>query len=115
MPVAVSATGATLDDAVHEQFGRCSWFLIIDDSDQVCSARENPFAATPTGAGPACAQILFDENVTAVITSKVGPHAFEALQAGAVDIMLARPGTSVREAVAQYRSGTLTRMQLQKF
>ncbi len=115
MRVAVSSEGTTLEDRVHEQFGRCTTFLIVDTDTMECKDIENRFADSATGAGTACAEIIFNEQVQAVISGQVGPKAYEALRAGDVSIYLSPPGISAREAVRKYCDGLLRQMELQRF
>lgn len=115
MQVAVSATGADLDASVDRRFGRCSWFLFVDAATLHYEAVENRDAASASGAGTACAQLVLEKEVGAVITGQVGPNAFEVLKQGGVKIFLAPDGISVKEALTRYHQGELRQMEMKVF
>lgn len=115
MKVAISAIGTTLDCTVHRQFGRCDWFLIIDDSNDTTEALKNQYAALQTGAGIGCAQDLIREGVEAVITGQVGPKAYEVLNEAGVPIYLAPPGISAHDAYEKYCSKELPTMEIKYY
>jgi len=101
MRIAFAATGATLEAAVSETFGRAPWFVIVDDSTFAFTAFENPAGDRPGGAGPAAVQALADRNVTRVLAGRVGPKAEKALAAAGIRFTPAR-GT-VADAIADLK------------
>jgi predicted Fe-Mo cluster-binding NifX family protein len=115
MIAAVSASGASLDDRVHSQFGRCDYFLVVDTESLDMHPVINTFASAATGAGTACAQIMFDEKVQGVISGQVGPNAYEVLVQAGIDIFLCPPGLTVREAIDRLNRSELQKMELQRF
>ena len=115
MKIAVSSTGPRLDDTVHDLFGRCDFFVIVDTASMESHAVKNPFADAVTGAGTASVQIIFDEGAKAVISGKVGPNAYEVLTQGEINIFLSPPGVAVREAVTKYKDGSLLKMELKRY
>jgi len=115
MKVAVSSTGSTLKDTVHTSFGRCDFFLMVDTETMQSSAVKNEFSGAATGAGTACAQVVFDHGAQAVISGQVGPNAFEVLEQGGIEIFLCPPGLSAEEAVGKHKEGTLRKMHITKF
>ncbi len=115
MKIAVSAQGDTLGAKTHAQFGRCAYFIIVDAESGVWKAIKNHSADIPSGAGTACAQVMFDEGVKVVISGQVGPYAFEALNGGGISIFQAPADLTVGEAVEQFKTGALPRIELKKF
>jgi predicted Fe-Mo cluster-binding NifX family protein len=115
MKIAISSTGDNVGAKTHNLFGRCDFFLIVDPEIQEMKALKNEYAEAPTGAGTACAQMLFDEGVTAVISGHVGPKAFEVLTAGGVNIFLASPDFTVKETIERYQAGGLRKMEVKRF
>ena len=99
----------------HDLFGRCDYFVIVDTETGETSAVKNTSADAATGAGTACAQELFNAGVTAVVSGKVGPNAYEVLKAAGVAIHLAPPGLSVQEVLEKFKAGALPEMQVQRF
>jgi len=115
MIVAVSSAGQLLDDRVHTLFGRCDFFLIVDSETLEYEAVQNEFGGAPTGAGTACAQVVFDKKAQVLISGQVGPNAHEVLSQSGVVIYLSPPGLSVREAVLRYNEGALPKMEITRF
>ena len=115
MKIAISSTGTTLDDKVHNLFGRCDFFLVVDTETMESKAVKNEFADTASGAGTGCAQVLFNEGVKAVIGGQVGPKAYEVLTQSGTEILLSPPGITVREAVMKYREGLLRKIEVARF
>lgn len=115
MKVAVSATGSDLNTTVDRRFGRCPWFLFVDTQSLHYEAMENSDADSASGAGTACAQLVLEKEVNAVITGQVGPNAFEVLKQGGVKIFLAPDGMVVREALTRYQNGELRQVEMKVF
>ena len=112
MKIAVSATGSDLNAFVDMRFGRCPWFLFVNAESLQYEAIENKNADDASGAGTACALLVLEKEVTAVITGQVGPNAFEVLNQGGVKIFLVPDGMGIREALARYQNGELRQMEL---
>jgi predicted Fe-Mo cluster-binding NifX family protein len=115
MKIAVSSSGDTLQAKTHELFGRCDYFLIIDTESGVWKAIKNSSADNPSGAGTACAQLMFDEGVNVVISGQVGPNAFEVLNNGGITMFHALSGLTVTQTVEKFKTGSLKRLELKKF
>ena len=115
MLLAVSAQGQTLESPTHNQFGRCTYFIIVDTQTQAVRAVKNEAADAVTGAGTACAQLLYDEKVAAVISGQVGPNAYEVLSRCGIQIYLAPPGVPVREAVERFVNRQLQKMEIKHY
>ncbi len=115
MKIAICSTGPGLDDKAHDLFGRCDYFLIIDLETGETKSVKNEFASVSTGAGTACAQIMFDEGVEAVVSGKAGPNAYEVLKQAGIDIFLLPPGLKVKDALEKYKVGRLRKMEITKF
>ena len=115
MKLAICSAGPGLDDDAHDLFGRCDYFLIIDLETGETKAVKNEFAASSTGAGTACAQIIFNEGVEAVVSGKAGPNAYEVLKQAGIDIFLLPPGLKVKDALEKYKAGSLRKMEITQF
>ena len=115
MKIAVSSCGDTLQSKTHALFGRCDYFVIIDAESGIWKAVKNISAENPSGAGTACAQLMFDEGVNVVISGQVGPNAFEVLTTGGISMFVAPPGYTVSQAVEQFKTGVLKRIELKIF
>jgi len=106
MKIAISSTGPTLDEQVEMRFGRCAYFLIVDQQTMELEAVENPNIAAGGGAGIQSAQMMADKNVTVMLTGNCGPNAFQTFGAAGIQVITGVSGT-VREAVEQYNAGSL--------
>jgi predicted Fe-Mo cluster-binding NifX family protein len=115
MKIAVSSTEDTLQAKTHPLFGRCDYVVIVDAESGVWKAIKNSSAENPSGAGTACAQLMSDEGVNVVISGQVGPNAFEALTKGGISMFAAPPGSTVSQAVEQFKTGVLKRIELKMF
>jgi predicted Fe-Mo cluster-binding NifX family protein len=107
MRIAVSSTGESMDSPIDPRFGRCSYFVVVDESGG-CKAVQNTGQALGNGAGIQAAQQIVDLGVDTVITGDVGPNAFRVLDAGNVTTYVGCAGT-VGSALESYRRGELRR------
>ncbi len=115
MNVAFSAAGDAVEDKIHDLFGRCDCFIIVDSETGQARSVKNEFAGSQTGAGTACVQVLFDEGVRAVVSVKVGPNAYEALRQSGVEIYLAPSGMTVQDALLKYKNKELPKMEITRY
>ena len=100
---------------MHSQFGRCDYFLITDTATGAMQAIANTHAQDAAGAGTACAQILFNEDVAAVISRQYGPNAYEVLSQGEIQMYVCPRGITADEALRKFKEGSLQKMQLARF
>jgi predicted Fe-Mo cluster-binding NifX family protein len=115
MKVVVSSTGASLDDKTHDLFGRCDFLIVFDTDTGDVKEVKNENKDAESGAGIGCAQVVFDEGASVVISGKVGPKGYEVLKSAGVDIFLAPPGIPVSYALEKYKEGRLRKMEITKF
>lgn len=115
MKVAISATGDNLSSRVDRRFGRCPWFLFVDAESLRYEAVENENADAISGAGAACAQLVLEKEVDAVISGQVGPNAYEVLKQEGVDIFIAPHDINIIEAIEKYKNNELKQMDMKVF
>lgn len=106
MRIAVSATGAGTDARVDERFGRCAYFVVLDENGIVQEVINNESAALAEGAGIKTTQVLLRHKVDVVLTGRVGPKAMNALMGGGVDVYTGVEGT-VAVSFERYQNGLL--------
>ncbi len=106
MKVAVAATGDNLDAPADPRFGRCPYFVVVDDETMAVEAIENNAAMAASGAAIAAAQTVANAGAEAVIAGSFGPNAFSTLSAGGIEVY-SFPGGTVREAVQALKAGQL--------
>lgn len=107
MNIAVSATGATLDDELDPRFGRASYLLIVDTDSLDFEVIENPNVAAGGGAGIQSAQLVISKGVKAVLTGNCGPNAYRTLNAADVEIYTNLSG-KVKDVVQSFTRGELS-------
>lgn len=109
MKVIVSSTGNEVDSVISPVFGRAKFYLLVNTDDFSFESFENPAVSQSGGAGIQAAQFVLKKNPEAVISSNIGPNAYEVLTAGSVPCYIATDGT-VRETVEAFNRGDLSTM-----
>lgn len=115
MKLAISATGDNLNVNVDRQFGRCTWLLFIDTESLEYEVVENKSANAASGAGTACAQLVLEREVDAVISGQIGPNAYEVLKKAGVKIFIVQKDISVKGAIDKYNNDELKQMEMRVF
>ena len=104
MKIAITSTGAKLEDKVDPRFGRCRYFILFDTDTKKFEAIENTGAQGMGGVGIQSGQIMADKGVETVFTGSCGPNAFQTLQAAGIKVVTGATGT-VQEAIDKFKSG----------
>ena len=106
MKIAITSTGAKLEDKVDPRFGRCHYFILFDTEINKFEAVENTGAQGMGGVGIQSGQMMADKGVETVLTGSCGPNAFQTLQAAGIKVITGATGT-VQEAIDKFKSGKL--------
>lgn len=108
MRLAVCAQDEGLKAEVDQRFGRCPYFVIVDNGnkEKTVSVR-NSHAEASGGAGPQAARLLAELGIDAVALGNVGPNAVAALEAAKIEAYSGAAGT-VEETVHRFNEGELT-------
>ena len=109
MKVIVSSTGSDINSVISPVFGRAKYYLLVDTEDLSHESFENPAINQSGGAGIQAAQFVLKKNPESVISSNIGPNAYEVLAAGSVSCYIATGGT-VKENVETFKRGELSMM-----
>jgi predicted Fe-Mo cluster-binding NifX family protein len=112
MRIAVSASRPELDSPVDVRFGRCPYFILVETEGRNIKSYkpvENASANQVGGAGLTAAQAVADLKADAIITANMGPKAFTVFQQ--LGIAVYNGSGTVREAVTEFLSGKLHKMQ----
>jgi len=109
MKVIVSSTGKSIDSEISTVFGRAEYYVLVDSEDFTHESFDNPAVSQSGGAGIQAAQFVLKKNPGSVISSNIGPNAYEVLSAGSVPCYTTTGGT-VRETVEAFNRGELTAM-----
>ena len=95
-----------MDKEFSPRFGRCAYFLMVEEGQENWEKITNPAVNAQGGAGTQVVQFLVNQGVDAVISGRYGPNAYEALEAGGITAYLANSGTP-RELLEQVQDGSL--------
>ncbi|MDI3534180.1 MAG: hypothetical protein PWQ82_545 [Thermosediminibacterales bacterium] len=106
MTIAITSQGKDMESLIDPRFGRCRYFIFINEDSGDFEAVENSNLPA-SGAGVQTAQFLADKGVKAVITGNVGPNAVRGLQAAGIKIYITDSGKKVSEAFEMYKQGEL--------
>ena len=105
--ILITSNGSDLNSTVSAVFGRCPYFLIIDEKRKIEKAISNAGIQAVRGAGIAAAQTVVAQGATVVITGNVGPNAFSVLQQSGVKLYNG-VGMIIKEALDKFKDGKLT-------
>jgi predicted Fe-Mo cluster-binding NifX family protein len=114
--ITIQGLGEGLSAPMDQRFGRAERFLVVDaDCAGVLQTVVNPSIDAAHGAGTGAAALMREIGAAAVISGRFGPKAFDALDALGLQVWIAPPGLTALQALEQYRSGTLERMELKVY
>lgn len=83
MKIVISSTGKKIEGKVNPQFGRSTYFVIVETEDKKIAKTsffENNSANQTGGAGILTAQKVVETGAQAVITGNIGPKAMDVLK-----------------------------------
>lgn len=106
MKICISSTGNTteysnIDTTIH----RCAFFLIVDKKTNSQKAIYNTIRESPSEIGAMVGQIVANEGIDAVITTDIGPRAFEIFERYGIKVYHAKG--KITDAIKQFEQGTL--------
>jgi|UPI00035D8A32 predicted Fe-Mo cluster-binding NifX family protein len=116
MKIAICASGPDLESQVDPRFGRCPYFLLVDDDNKTgqFEALENTAGRAPHGAGVSAAQMVANKKVGAVLGVNFGPNAVNVLGSSGIKIYSLpqeKSSISIAEALELYQAGKLKRVE----
>ncbi|HPN84170.1 MAG TPA: NifB/NifX family molybdenum-iron cluster-binding protein [Victivallales bacterium] len=107
MKIAFSSSGDSLESPFDSRFGRCSKFIIYDDSSDSFDVVDNTQNLNAVqGAGIQAAQNVVKAGAVAVVSGHCGPKAFKALNVAGLKVYNCEFRT-VKEAVSAFKKGEL--------
>jgi len=110
MKICISSQGREIDSQLDPRFGRARYFIFLNEKGEIEEVVENPAVSAPRGAGIMAAQIVVSKGANLLITGNIGPHAFPALTASGIEVFLAPPTLTVKEAFSQWKEGKLSKI-----
>lgn len=103
MKICITSSNDNLESQIDQRFGRCSYFIIWDDTNNTFEAIANPNIDAGSGAGIQSAQLVVTKQVSMVITGEVGPKAEQVLQAAKIQIITGEKG-NIKGIIEKYKS-----------
>jgi predicted Fe-Mo cluster-binding NifX family protein len=109
MKICITSKDNEPDSDVETRFGRAPYFIMTNIENGEFEAKENPAASATGGAGIQAAQEVAKMKADVLITGNVGPNAYEVLSTAGIEVVTTS-GVSVKEAIEQYKKGTLEKV-----
>lgn len=106
MKIAVPTNIKNLKSKVYNLFGHAPFFCIYDTEAHNAEYIINTAASNQGGAGIMAAQLILEQGVEAIITSKCGGNAMEIFDVSNVKVFLAFLG-SVSDNIRKYEVNQL--------
>ena len=106
MKLAFTATSAHMDALYDPRFGRCAFFILIDEETGEWESIPNPAVNSRGGAGTQAAQFIANQGVGAIVSGRFGPNAFMALQTAGIKMYGANKG-NISELYSALKAGEL--------
>jgi len=108
MKIAISATGRGLDSNIDAKFERCKFFLILDIEKNSLLAFENKTKDRPHEIGGTVGPLIAKEGIDTVITSDIGPSAFDIFKRFGIKIYHSEG--IVEDAIRLLKDGKLSEL-----
>ncbi|MBD3317610.1 MAG: dinitrogenase iron-molybdenum cofactor biosynthesis protein [Chitinivibrionales bacterium] len=111
MKICITAQEPSPDSPIDPRFGRAAHFVVYDSEAKswgIIDNKQNLQAAQ--GAGIQAAATVVNAGCGVLITGHCGPKAFAALSKAGVTAYTVS-GVNAKEAVEQFKQGTLTKLQ----
>ena len=107
MKIIISSKGNDISSHVDPRFGRASYFIVFDTSDNSFEVIDNTSNAQAAhGAGVQTAQMVVPHKPAVVVSGNFGPQAFEILKAAGIKAATWAEGT-VAEAIENVKNNQL--------
>ena len=109
MKIAISSQGKEENSLMDSRFGRCEYFCIYDIEDDGFKVIENTAINSNAGAGIEAANLVLKENIDAIVTGNVGPHANEVLKRSNIKIFTSDV-KKISDIINEYKGNKLKRI-----
>ena len=106
MKIILSATGRDVESNINTKFGRSPFFLIVDTNTNENKSIVNETRDRPDGVGITIANIVAKEDIDVVITTDIGPLAFDIFEQCGIKIYQATG--KIDDAIQQFMDGKLS-------
>jgi predicted Fe-Mo cluster-binding NifX family protein len=106
MIIAISATGKDIDKKIYSKFERCDRFLIVDLEKNTLLPITNKAKERPCEIGGPVGHLISKVGVDTIITTDIGPRAFEIFKQN--EIKIYRAEGIIEDAIKQLEMGKLS-------
>ena len=106
MIIAISATGKDIDKKIYSKFERCDRFLIVDLEKNTLLPITNKAKERPCEIGGPVGHLISKVGVDTIITTDIGPRAFEIFKQN--EIKIYRAEGIIEDAIKQLELGKLS-------
>ena len=106
MKIVISATGRDIESNIDATFGRAPFFLIVDTKTNEEKLVVNAARDRSSGVGVTIGNIVAKEGIDAVITTDIGPLAFETFEQCGIKIYQA--AGKIKDAIQQFMEEKLS-------
>ncbi len=100
--IAICASGDNSTAMVDGRFGRCPFFMIWDTEASEFKSMKNTGIEAAHGAGTGAAQVLLQNKVGVILTTRIGPKAFQVLNSAGIKIYQGQDNMSVQALLDKY-------------
>jgi len=111
MKIAISSSGDNLESNVDARFGRCPYFAIVEIQDKKVKSSKfikNIAATQMGGAGLSSAELVGNQEVSAIITQNVGPKAFSVFNQLNINIYIG--SGKISQVIEDFINGKLEKI-----
>ena len=105
--IAICSTGSSPSSTIDGRFGRCNCFMIWNAETKQYETLSNTGTEAAHGAGTGAVQALIQSNVNIVISQRVGPKAFVALEQAGIKVLDSGTDKTVEATLQSYYNNEL--------
>ena len=110
MKIAIPVNDQSLTSGVCQSFGRAPYFLIYDTESKQEEYLDNSAAASQGGAGIKAAQMIVDQEASALLTPRCGQNAADVLKPAGIELYRTT-GESIQDMIDDLMAGKLSLLE----
>lgn len=109
--IAICSSGDKPSALADGRFGRCAYFMVFSPESSEFKSIGNSGTDAAHGAGTGAAQGLLKNQVGVLLTTRIGPKAFQVLSTAGIKIYQGQDNISVQELLEKYQAGQLEELK----
>lgn len=100
MKIAITSTGNSIESAIDQRFGRCTYFVIYDDIHQTFEFIPNSAKDSLEGAGIAAVELVASKKVEKIVSGEFGIKIKSLLDSLKIQmIILKQPDKTIQDII----------------